>query len=552
AQSTSGTSAPSDTDGIIGDLYTQEAVVVDDLITVPSTIYEKDINNNWTVDEPATFIADVSTVSSNISLEKTLSQSDIHFGKSIDSDNHIIIGAFNVAYILDNDSNILFTLNNPGLSETFGYSVAISGDRCIVGSYDENDEYASSGKAYIFDVTDGSLLHTLNNPNNYNTSFGDEFGYTVDISSTYAIVGAPREDNTDGSDSGNVYIFDIISGNLLHTLDNPNTYGSGTGDKFGHQVSISNNKIIVGAYGEGDAGGNESGKAYIFDAITGNLLHTLDNPTAYGISDKDNFGRRVNILGNLAIVSAIYEDESTGNSSGKAYVFDVTSGSLLITLDNPNTYGTSYNDRFGSMVKIINNYIIVGAEGEDTTNTYDQKGYVYIFDLNGNLLHTIINPNDVDHHEIRESYGGSYGGSTYHYTKNDNFGNAVTILNNKLYIGASDEDPIDESSSSGRVYIYDIIEGRKLSFNELLNNNTSTIESQIISSLSVAKEYTDASIDNLVIPEGDSVNVVQSLPTPTLAYFKKAVYVIDDTSEYVCVANTVDPLSDGDCFWLQR
>jgi len=51
---------------------------------------------------------------------------------------------------------------------------------------------------------------------------------------------------------------------LLHTLDNPNAYGTSAGDNFGINVSISENKCMIGATGEDDAESSNSGKAYIF------------------------------------------------------------------------------------------------------------------------------------------------------------------------------------------------------------------------------------------------------------------------------------------------
>ena len=61
----------------------------------------------------------------------------------------------------------------------------------------------------------------------------------------------------------------------------------------------------------------------------------------------DYFGWSVAISGNYAIVGAYLEDEPVGLYSGKAYIFNVTSGALVHTLDNPNAYGTSSNDNFG-------------------------------------------------------------------------------------------------------------------------------------------------------------------------------------------------------------
>lgn len=52
---------------------------------------------------------------------------------------------------------------------------------------------------------------------------------------------------------------------LLYTLNNPNAYGTVGYDYFGYSVGMDDNYAIVGAYREGDASGTQSGKAYIFD-----------------------------------------------------------------------------------------------------------------------------------------------------------------------------------------------------------------------------------------------------------------------------------------------
>ena len=278
-------------------------------------------------------------------------------------------------------------LNNPNAYGTsdydyFGQSVAISGNRVVVGAYCEGDAGGTySGKAYIFDATTGSLLHTLHNPNAYGTSDNDYFGTSVAISGNLAVVGAYCEGDAGGTYSGKAYIFDATTGSLLHTLSNPNAYGTSADDIFGFSVAISGNYAIIGASGEGDADGTYSGKAYIFDATTGSLLRTLDNPNAYGTSASDNFGQSVAISGNLAIVGAYCEGDAGGTYSGKAYIFDATTGSLLRTLNNPNSYSTSDYDYFGQSVAISGTNVIVGAYGEGDASGPD-AGKVYLYNLN--------------------------------------------------------------------------------------------------------------------------------------------------------------------------
>ena len=109
----------------------------------------------------------------------------------------------------------------------------------------------------------------------------------------------------------------------IQTYSNPNAYGTSAGDCFGSSVATDGNYAIVGAPYEGDAGGYYSGKVYIFDATTGSLLHTLNNPNAYGTSASDYFGWAVSISGTNVIVGAYIEDDAGGAYSGKAYVYQI-------------------------------------------------------------------------------------------------------------------------------------------------------------------------------------------------------------------------------------
>ena len=338
-------------------------------------------------------------------------------------------------------------LDNPNAygtsaSDNFGFSVSVSGDYAIVGApYEDDSGGSESGKAYIYNVTTGALVHTLNNPNAYGIPTEDGFGDSVAISGNYTIVGAPYEDDAFGNQSGKAYIYNVTTGALVHTLNNPNAYGiSSSGDVFAYSVAISGNYAIVGAWGEGDAGGADSGKAYIYNVTTGALLFTLDNPNAYGASDLDYFGASVGISGNYAIVGARGENDAGGLNSGKAYIFNVTTGALLFTLNNPNAYGASAYDLFGESVAISGNYAIVGAYYEDDAGGA-QSGKAYIFDATtGVLVHTIDNPN---------AYGTSGG---------DEFGSSVAISGNYAIVSSYVEYEAG-AIQSGKAYIYNVSTG---------------------------------------------------------------------------------------------
>ena len=281
------------------------------------------------------------------------------------------------AYIFNVTTGALIhTLDNPNASGTvssdyFGDGVAISGNYCIVGAWGEDDGANQTGTAYIFNVTTGALVHTIDNPTQ---DASDTFGRYLDIDGNYAIVGVPGEDQPTTS-SGKAYIFNVTTGALVYTLDNPNTFYTAQDDFFGRAVAISGDRAIVSATGEDTAIFNNTGKVYIFDVTTGTRVRTITNPG----STTNSFGLEVDISGNRAIVSGDRQTDADGGTlSGQAYIFNITSGDLLQTLDNPNPFSTGAGDQFGAAVAITSNYAVVGAPGEDESDGTD-SGKAYIF-----------------------------------------------------------------------------------------------------------------------------------------------------------------------------
>lgn len=297
-------------------------------------------------------------------------------------------------YILKNP-----TVFSTSSGDSFGYSVAISNQYAIVGAYGEDSGGSLSGAAYIYDLSTlqpGTVLtatYALTNPNVYSTGSNDYFGISVDISDTYAIVGAYLEDAAIGLGSGAAYIYTLstLTGPTVssanYSLTNPSAYGTGTNDYFGFSVGISDTHAIVGAYLEDDSFYTDSGKAYIYDiatlspGIVSQATITISDPNPYSTSSADQFGYKVAISDTYAAISAPQEDDSGGASSGKAYVYDFTTGSLLWTMNNPNPYSTAGSDQFGLSIDISSNYVIGGAANEDDPGG-SSAGKAYIFNAN--------------------------------------------------------------------------------------------------------------------------------------------------------------------------
>jgi len=183
---------------------------------------------------------------------------------------------------------LTFLPPNPIGPDLFGKSISFDGNTLLVGAPWDDTASSTAGAAYLFDITScdddtsnggvGSdntceaASLTILNPTPQSL---DEFGISVSLEGSNALIGAWHDDTGD-SNTGSVYLFDIA------TCDDDTINGGSTGDNvceaanktilnptpvaddnFGISVSISGNDIVVGAWQE-DSGASESGAAYLF------------------------------------------------------------------------------------------------------------------------------------------------------------------------------------------------------------------------------------------------------------------------------------------------
>lgn len=342
------------------------------------------------------------------------------FGRGVAiSGNLAVIGALgdNPAGVFDAGSANIFnaasgafvrTINNPtpADSDRFGFSVAISDNLALIGApLDDPGGLSNAGSAYLYNATTGELLATMSKPS---PAANDSFGNAVAISGSLAVVGGRTRA---------AYVLDATTGTLIATLNNP--AANGLGD-FGASIAITGNVVVVGAP-TAYPGGVGAGSAYVFNATTGDLITTLNNPTP---ADGDNFGYSVAISGNIAIIGAWMDDPGSVSNAGTAYLFNATTGGLITTLNNPNP---AANDYFGFSVAISGNVAVVGASADNSF-----VGGAYIFDATtGDLLSTVTHP----------------GHPTARY-----FGISVAISGTVAVIGAS-----GDNFNSGNAYVFSCV-----------------------------------------------------------------------------------------------
>ncbi len=236
--------------------------------------------------------------------------------------------------------------------ELFGWSVGISGATAVAGAYLGWNNGVINGSAYLFDTTTYRQIIKLRADDG---AEGDNFGYSVSINGSIAVVGAYRDDD-DGKDSGSAYLFDTTTGQQIAKLLPKD---GAAGDEFGYSVALSGDTVIVGAYGR-DENGFESGSACLFDisdpAKPVQIAEFLPDDGAA----EDHFGVSVAIGGapgnEIAIVGAFWDDDNCDNS-GSAYLFDAAApGNCPWDLDGDGVVGAgdlilvlgSWGDPYGT------------------------------------------------------------------------------------------------------------------------------------------------------------------------------------------------------------
>jgi outer membrane protein assembly factor BamB len=288
------------------------------------------------------------------------------------------------AYLFDaTTGGLLRTFSNPtpAAFDQFGSAVAGVDGKVLVGApLKDAGAVSDAGAAYLFDGMTGGLLHTFSEPAPTTES---QFGAAVAGLGGNVLVGAP-------GGTGAAYLFDGMTGALLHAFMNPTPVA---GDNFGISVAAVGGDVLIGAPGD-DTGAMDSGAAYLFhfDGIVWMLQHTFLNPTpAMG----DSFGSSVAGVDGKALVGAPLHDEPGADDAGAAYLFDGTTGFLVRTFLNPTPESA---DQFGQSVAGVGSNVAVGALFDDAPGTFD-SGAAYVFDSStGTLLDTLqkATPADLD------------------------------------------------------------------------------------------------------------------------------------------------------------
>ncbi|MBK6951343.1 MAG: T9SS type A sorting domain-containing protein [Crocinitomicaceae bacterium] len=341
------------------------------------------------------------------------------------SENHGSVYVYKQNGINDWDFHQKIISNDQEDYDRFGWSVAIDGDYIIVGAYREDEDaselnsLSSAGSAYIFEKDVSGNFVQVEKLVASDRAVDDEFGWSVAISGTTAIVGARAEDhNVAGAaymySAGSAYIFNRdVSGNWIQSqkicaadrstdINYPGGYsGEDLGDQFGWAVSISGDYLIVGAlhHDYGPAGPPtaplwSSGAAYIFERTAGvwNQVQKIQN---FDRESWDRFGCAVDIDTNVLIVGAYSEDEVEDGVSdeltnpGSAYLYERNGSGTWVFTQKIVPDDRNSGDHFGYSFALEDTLLVIGTHSDDHDefggNLADDAGSAYIFEKNAGV-----------------------------------------------------------------------------------------------------------------------------------------------------------------------
>jgi hypothetical protein len=317
---------------------------------------------------------------------------------------------------------------------TFGESVDLNSSYAIVGDPKASGTSNASGAAFIYDLKhlDSKPVMALK-PSGVTQD--DHFGSAVAITDTFAFIGAERADYADSTDLGKVFIYKYQNGkwNYNSELSVPDTLSSGM--RFGAALAADKNHLLVGAPGTANYDGvQQIGMAFMYTLHNGKWVYTENLYRSLPV-EREHYGYTVDVSDSISVIGMLGYGISP--KPDEAHVFTKYTSQEYWrhskALSEKNSY---WNDNYGIDVAAYGDKVFVGADEDefegDSKSTY---GLVYVYkDINGSW--------------IKQDTLGPSDGQSF-----EKFGLAMAVDSNTAIIGAPDK------NSNGAVYVFNYAYG---------------------------------------------------------------------------------------------
>jgi len=199
-------------------------------------------------------------------------------------------------------------------TKAFGRSVALEGNRLVVGAPSTQGVFHDAGTVQVFQFNGSAWVQqqVLETPNPAAAGF---FGYTTAVSGDRLAVGAFWETSTPGV-TGRAYVYREVAGVWTLEADLAPSELQNS-DRFGQSVALDGINLIVGAM-IGDGPATDSGTAYLFQ-YNGSSWVRVSRFWGSTTGSTDQFGVSVDVRGLYVITGADFYP--LGDMRGAAYIF---------------------------------------------------------------------------------------------------------------------------------------------------------------------------------------------------------------------------------------
>ncbi len=198
-----------------------------------------------------------------------------------------------------------------------GWSVALDGDRFVAGAPNQNrDDLLDVGAAYVFERDAGGQWLEVAKLIPSDGAEGDQFGWSVALDGDRVIVGS-RDADLPAPNAGAAYVFERDAGGTWLEAARFSASDTATGDDFGESVALQGERLVVGAFAH-DGADENSGAAYVFEPSPEGEWQEVARLAASDEDGFDRFGASVALDGESVVVGATGAGES---GEGAAYLF---------------------------------------------------------------------------------------------------------------------------------------------------------------------------------------------------------------------------------------
>jgi hypothetical protein len=305
-------------------------------------------------------------------------------------------------------------------NDLFGRSISRSGDHLAIGaSSDDRLGMNDVGAVYTY-FYDGQDWQYKQKIEPSDSAEDDYFGGSVSVSGDVLMIGANGHDQG-GINAGAVYEFfydgqNWQAGQKLLASDSEDFQG------FGVAVDLEGDRLAVGSSSGSDGA---QGSVYVVQHNGQNWLETHEI-TAGDLNNPGLFGLSLKLQGDRLLVSAPWEQNSSGDRVGESFVFDYDgmNWNLLDGMVDPNP---QTSQRFGQSLAMAGDQVLLGANFDQTVG--EDAGAVYVFDEQpGDWIQSqqITNGPSASGHEFGEVMAADGGQLLIGAPSADGFSGAVT------------------------------------------------------------------------------------------------------------------------------